>query len=418
MRRAAISLLLAFAACRPGEPEPPEPTPRPAAGREPLVRVGIVVDEAEARVGAPAAFEIHVAGGALLARGTPGEQWTVTARAGTLQARAADGRTVGPVTGLLRVSAVDGTVTIGDGVYRGDVLVMAREGDRVTALNALDLETYLLGVVTREIGRRPESEIEAVKAQAVAARTYAVGHMGVRASLGFDFFATVQDQVYGGVSDEDPVATRAVLETRGVVASWEGRPILAYYSSTCGGRTASIEEAWPWRQPLPYLRSVSDMMANGERAYCETSNRYRWRTDWTRTQLLEVLAETLTLHKGRASGPVRRVERIAIVESAPGGGTVSVDVRADGTEYHLRADSLRWVLRPQPGAGILNSARLTEVETVTREGEVTALHVDGVGWGHAVGMCQVGAIGRARAGQSYREILTAYYTGIELTTLY
>jgi stage II sporulation protein D len=418
VKRAAIALLLAAAACRPGEPTPPEPSPRPPGGREPLVRVGIVVDEAEARVGAPGTFELHIAGASLLARGNPGEQWTVTAREGALEARAPDGRTVGPVTGLLRISAPDGMVTIGDGAYRGDVLVMARAGDRVTAINAVDMETYLLGVVTREIGRRPETEIEAVKAQAVAARTYAIGHMGVRSSFGFDFFATVQDQVYGGVSDEDPVATRAVQETRGEIATWQGRPILAYYSSTCGGRTASIEEAWPWRQPLAYLRSVSDLTPDGERAYCDTSNRFRWRADWTRGQLLEVLGQTLATYKGRPAGPVRRVERIGIVSSSPGEGTVSVDLRADGTDYHLRADSLRWVLRPQPGPAILNSARLARLETVTRDGEVTALQIDGIGWGHAVGMCQVGAIGRARAGQSYRRILTAYYTGIELTTLY
>jgi stage II sporulation protein D len=76
------------------------------------------------------------------------------------------------------------------------------------------------------------------------------------------------------------------------------------------------------------------------------------------------------------------------------------------------------VLRPQAGGGILNSARLSELEREIHGGEVTALRVGGSGWGHAVGMCQVGAIGRARAGQSYRQILETYYTGIDLTDLY
>jgi stage II sporulation protein D len=381
------------------------------------VRIGIVIDQPEAKLGAPGPFDLHVAGGDRLATGRAGEQWTVTAVNGALEARAADGRTTGPVNGMLRISAREGMITIGERVYRGDALVAARDGGRVTVSNALALETYLRGVVPREIGHRPPGEIEAVKAQAVAARTYAIGNMAVRTRFGFDFFATDQDQVYGGVADEDTVANRALDETRGVIASFDGRPIIAYYSSTCGGQTANVEDVWPWRTSAPYLRSVSDRMPGSDRYYCDTSNRFRWTTTWTRQQLLETLAGTLTAHKARPAGPIRRVEDIAIGQRSPS-GTVSVELRVDGQEYHLRADSLRWVLRPQPGGGILNSARLSELEKEIHGGEVTALSVGGNGWGHAVGMCQVGAIGRARAGQSYRQILEAYYTGIDLTDLY
>ena len=415
-RRALLATLSFAVACRPGEPTP-EPGPAAPTGREPLVRIGIVVDQPEAKVGAPGPFELHVTGGDRLTSGRAGEQWTVSAVNGMLEARAADGRSTGPVNGMLRITAREGVVTIGERVYRGDALVMARAGGRVTVSNALALETYLRGVVPREIGHRPPAEIEAVKAQAVAARTYAIGNMAVRTRLGFDFFATDQDQVYGGVADEDSVANRALAETRGVIASSQGRPIIAYYSSTCGGQTANVEDAWPWRPAAPYLRSVSDRVPGGDRYYCDTSNRFRWTTTWTRQQLLEVLAGTLTAHKARPEGPVRRVEDVALGERSPS-GTASVELRVDGRDYHLRADSVRWVLRPQAGGGILNSARLSELEREIHGGEVTALRVGGSGWGHAVGMCQVGAIGRARAGQSYRQILVAYYTGIDLTDLY
>lgn len=419
--RAWLPVLAALAlmpGCRPGEPVPTAPspgTPGVPTGREPLVRVGIVVDQPGAVIGAPAAFSIDIAGGARLANGAAGETWTVTATNGTLEARSNDGRTTGPVVGVIRISAPGDVVTIGDRTYRGEALVTAREGDRITVVNALDLETYLLGVVPREIGSRPDTEIEAVKAQAVAARTYAVGNMGVRSRLGFDFHATVQDQVYGGLPDEDPVATRAVRDTRGVIATYEGRPILAYYSSTCGGRTANIEDAWPWRAALPYLRSVSDADERGA-TYCDFSNRYRWSQSWSRAQLLEVLGETLVRQKGAPTG-VRSIGRVDIVERSPS-GTVSIDLQADGREYRLRADSLRWVLRPGTGPAILNSARLSDVDAHMVNGAVDSLHIEGMGWGHAVGMCQIGAIGRARAGHGYDEILKAYYTGIELTTLY
>ncbi len=418
MKRALLVAALAVASCRPGEPSqpaPPTPAPLPPAGREPTVRIGIAIDTQEVRIGGSVDFEIAVAGGDALARGRAGDAWTVRSRDGRLEARAADGRSIGPVDGSLRIRAEGATTTIGERPYRGEVLVLARPGDRVTAVNVLALEAYLLGVVPRELGRRPPSEIEAVKAQAVAARTYAVGNLGGRGAREFDFYATVQDQVYGGFGDEDSVSTRAVEETRGVVATWQGRPILAYYSSTCGGRTANIEDAWPWRSPLPYLRSVSDRVAGSDRSYCETSNRFRWSVRWTRRQLLDVLAQTLPA-TGRGQRPTR-VQRVQISERSAS-GTVSVSLEADGTEIRLRADSLRWVLRPQPGPAILNSARLTDLEAEHEDGEVSGLRVDGMGWGHAVGMCQVGAIGRARAGQSYRDILLAYYSGIELDTLY
>lgn len=420
LRRTVIASLCVAAlaaSCRPGEPAPPRPAPPTPGvrGEEPVVRVGVLVDRTDVTVGAPDSFAFHAPDGRVLAEGRGGETWTVAARGVMIEGRSSSGRGFVSSTGPVRVMAAGGTISIGEGEYRGEALLLARGNDRITAVNTLALEAYLRGVVPREIGSLPASDIEAVKAQAVAARTYAIGNLGVRRPLGFDFHATVQDQVYGGLAVEDEVASRAVDETRGVIATYDGEPILAYYSSTCGGRTANIEDAWPWRTSLPYLRSVSDADGTGG-YYCDFSNRFRWSADWSRANLLEVLGQTIAAHLG---GPrdVRSVTRVAITERSPS-GTVSAELEADGRVYRLRADSLRWVLRPAPGTAILNSARLTELEAHRGGSDVDSLHIEGNGWGHAVGMCQVGAIGRARAGQSYGEILRAYYTGIELTTLY
>lgn len=417
-RFVTTALLVMVGACRPGEPARVGPSPAPAGlpATEPVVQIGIVVDQSTAQVGAPGAFRLEEAGGRILAEGRPGESWTVRTVVRGLEATSADGRVVGPVQGLLRINAGEGVVTIDGRPYRGEILVQAREGGRVTATNVLALEAYLLGVVPREIGRLSASDIEATKAQAVAARTYAIGNLGVRKSLGFDFHATVQDQVYGGVLDEDSIVTRAVRETAGRIVTYRGQPILAYYSSTCGGHTANIEDAWPWREPVPYLRSVSDRNAATGEDYCSFSNRFRWTTRWTRARLNEVLGRTL-VQKGAAS-PVRRIEGVEIAARSPS-GTVSLAVVADGERHLLRADSLRWVLRPEAADGaILNSARLHDVHVTVQDGEVAELTVEGAGWGHAVGMCQVGAIGRARAGQDYEQILRAYYTDTQLTRLY
>jgi stage II sporulation protein D len=312
---------------------------------------------------------------------------------------------------------VPGGLTIGGRQYRGEAVIIARSGGLVSALNVVEMEEYLLGVVPREIGRLPSALVEATKAQAVAARTYAVGNLGVRQERGFDFYATVQDQVYGGVADEDTVVNRAVRETRGEIMTHDGVPILAYYASTCGGTTAAIEESWPWRTPLPYLRSVSDRIPGTDDYYCSTSSRFNWTTRWTREQLLAVLGETLRAHTGGRVTSVRRVDAISIVDRNAS-DRVTLRLTADGNSYTLRADSVRWVLRPQPGPAILNSSRIAAVEAPTDAGGVSALEIRGGGWGHAIGMCQVGAINRARAGQTHRQILQTYYTGIELRRLY
>jgi stage II sporulation protein D len=380
--------------------------------------VGITVDSAVAAVGATTDFEIRVSGGGVLARGRAGESWTFTSDAdGRITARGPSGATPPQDAPLRVIPAAAGGLTIGGRQYRGEALIIARPNARVTAINVVDLEAYLLGVVPREIGRLPASQIEAVKAQAVAARTYAVGNLRGRQAQGFDFYATIMDQVYGGVQDEDSVASRAVRETHGEIMTYNGTPILAYYSSTCGGSTANIEDSWPNRLPLPYLRGVSDRIPGTDRYYCDTSSRFNWTARWTRDQLLAVLGETLRAHTGGWVTSVRRVDNVRLVGRNAAERAI-VELTADGVTHTLRADSIRWVLRPQPGPAILNSSRLNGVTATTDAQGVSALEISGGGWGHAIGMCQVGAINRARLGQSYRQILKAYYTGIQISRLY
>jgi stage II sporulation protein D len=379
------------------------------------VRVGLVVDSAAVTVTSAGPFTLSGPDGRGIAEAAPGESWTVAPdEGGGLRLSSASGSLAsrGPVVAR---PAVSHPLAVSGQRYRGEV-VIRRATHGVTAVNVLDLEDYLLGVVAREIGKRPAEEIEAVKAQAVAARTYAVGNLGGRESLGFDFFGSVQDQVYGGIEGEDTVATRAVRETRGEIVTWDGVPILAYYSSTCGGHTAAIEESWPWRAPLPYLRPVSDEIPGTGTWYCSTSNRFHWSVQWSRDQLREVLGAALRAHTGGAITSVRAVADVAITGAGPS-GRKTVRLVADGRTYELRADSVRWVLRTPAGAG-LNSSRIDELEATRDADGIAALTARGGGWGHGIGMCQVGAMGRARAGQSYRQILATYYTDTRIRRLY
>ena len=139
--------------------------------------------------------------------------------------------------------------------YRGALEVFANSRRTLTIVNELPLEEYLRGVVPNELNPTTFGQLEALKAQAVAARTYIQRNLGQYSREGYDICATDACQVYFGVRTEDSLATQAVIDTRGVVATYDGKPIHAFYSSTCGGRTEDAEHIFNQREP--YLVSTS-----------------------------------------------------------------------------------------------------------------------------------------------------------------
>lgn len=146
--------------------------------------------------------------------------------------------------------------------YRGYLIIQNR-GQKLTVINNVDMEDYLKGVVPSEM---PSSwEIEALKAQAIAARSYAIANLGKRGSLGFDLKDTPEDQAYGGASAETSRTNNAVDETSGLVLTYNYKVISAFYSASAGGQTINAKEAWG--SDLPYIRSVNsfdgDVKKNG-----------------------------------------------------------------------------------------------------------------------------------------------------------
>jgi stage II sporulation protein D len=139
--------------------------------------------------------------------------------------------------------------------YRGRLVVRLSPRERLTVINELPLEEYLWSVVPNELGPTAFGEVEALKAQAIAARTYAVRQkLAALNPEGYDVLADVRSQVYTGVDAEHPLSTRAVNETQGMIVIYNGEPIEAVYTSTCGGRTENSESVF--NEPRPYLRSV------------------------------------------------------------------------------------------------------------------------------------------------------------------
>src|SRR5215203_2313753 len=144
-------------------------------------------------------------------------------------------------------------VRFNDRAYRGRIEVFTNLRGNLTVVNELGLEDYVKGVVANELSPGGYPAIEALKAQAIAARTYALKNRGQFMSQGFDILPTTRSQVYRGLTSENPLSTRAVDETRGVIATYLGEPINALYTSTCGGRTEDSEKIF--NEAIPYLRA-------------------------------------------------------------------------------------------------------------------------------------------------------------------
>lgn len=405
--------LLFLAACAPARP----PSGGPDIREEPSVSVGLLVDTTSVELGSTTEYELLDAAGQVLQRLGPREQVQVDAgQAGELIVTVGDQREVVGGTLIVRPSE-RAFVSIGGKLYRGTALVRAAAPGRLTAINQVGMEEYLLGVVPFEIGKVGPELLEAAKAQAVAARTYALRYLGRRAELGFDVFATVEDQVYGGAEGEHEPVTRAVLETAGEILTHAGEPIEAFYHSTCSGRTVAIEEVWPEEEPRPYLVSILDVdPATGE-AFDATSSRFRWTQRWTAEEIREVLEQTLADSLPPGVSEVGEPLDFQILERTPSDRIRTLRITTSTGTFDVGGDRIRWIFLT-PAGNVLNSSRFEIFMERDPEGRIEAVIAEGMGWGHGIGMCQVGAMGRARAGQDYRTILGAYYPGTDIVDLY
>jgi stage II sporulation protein D len=253
-----------------------------------------------------------------------------------------------------------------------------------------------------------------LEAQAVVSRTYAIRNLGRRKAQGFDLAAGISDQVYAGVAGETPEGRAAVMATRGQVLTYNGMPVEAFFYSTCGGRTADGVEVFRGAVQ-PYLRSVADRAENGV-VYCSISPRYRWHEEWSDQSLRATLQRNLPEVAGLRVEDVRQVRDIRVARRSGSGRVDQLAIALGGPEIRVSGPAIRQVLRSASGE-LLRSNAFTLAVT-EGAGRVTHLAIDGVGSGHGVGLCQWGAVGRARAGQGYQQILAAYFPGTRVARRY
>ncbi|MEZ4218545.1 MAG: SpoIID/LytB domain-containing protein [Myxococcota bacterium] len=282
-------------------------------------------------------------------------------------------------TGRYRVDVEGRTFEI-DGTVR------ARGEDGVLAVVAhVALERYVEGTVGREM---PASwEPEALRAQAIVSRTFALRALREPADPDWDLEATTASQVFGGAAGVTDSVREAVRATRGEYLAFDGAPILAYFHSASGGRTAASEEVWG--RPVAYLPSVAVPDED------EAPSTY-WRAAVARTTLRRAL-EGLGLDVGR-------IEGVRVAERWPSGRVKRVVVRGEGGERNLSGPLWREALGP-------NVVKSTLFELRDRGDDIVLV---GSGHGHGVGMSQWGAKGMAARGASHREILATFYPGATL----
>jgi stage II sporulation protein D len=407
-------VVVAAGSCVPaGTPAVPPSVPEPVA-LEPQLRVGLKRGAPSVSIGGGEALVVSEPDGTTIAQVPAGEVWRIVPSGAGLAVGPATGRLLGPFDRLAWAAGAPGaSVRIDGRLYHG-LGEALRDSAGVTAVNRLPLEDYLLGVVSAEMGRRSVAEQEALRAQAVVSRTYAMRNIGRWRAQGFDLAATVADQVYGGIGAETPEGATAVAATRGLVLTFNGAPIDAFFYSTCGGRTAEGTEVFR-DAARPYLRSISDVADDGL-PYCRISPRYRWREEWTGAALLATLRRTLPAVLGVAGERVRNIRDVRVAARTESGRVGQLAIAVAGTEVQVPGRQVRQVLRP-PAGELLRSNAFTL--TVAGAGRlVSGLVAEGGGAGHGVGLCQWGAVGRARAGQRYDQILQAYYQGTTVEQLY
>lgn len=407
--RAALALgAVAVTTCTPVEPPAIGVT---AAAAAPEIRIALAQAASALEVGGGMPLAVLDAAGATIAALPAGATASAVPLPDQVTVRAGGARVAAGAT-LQLMQPESGTVRIGGREYRGRVLLIATTTG-LLAVNVLDLEDYVAGVVNAEMGRRASGEEAALEAQAIVSRTFAYRVAGRWRTQGFDLVATVADQAYGGAGTETDLGRAAAQATRGVILTWNGLPIEAFFHSTCGGRTAPGQEAFV-NAGFPYLASVSDQSPSGE-SWCAISPRYRWREEWTGEALTATLRATLP-PLGVPAARVGEVRDVVVTERTTSGRVGAIRIQLAQSSVPVTGQAIRSALRPAGGT-LLRSTGF-QVQATRSGGRLTRLVIEGQGNGHGVGMCQWGAVGRARAGYSVEQILSAYYPGTSLTRIY
>lgn len=333
-----------------------------------------------------------------------------------------------PLSDIRFFSSDNSTIKINSKAYRGAAEFKIDVNHKLTVINTLGIEEYLYGVVPNEM---PSSwNKEALKAQAIAARNYAIKNMGKYKSQGFDLCTTQNSQVYGGYESEQKTTNQAVDETRGILAYYENNIAVLFYHSSSGGMTENAENVWS--NPVAYLKGVEDSYSLGSP-----------HDNWTyKISKLEV--EKILRSKNNDIGDLISIK---VDKKSENGRVLELTFKGTLDSVTYQKESIRALFGYSNIKSTyfdldLNSSKVNEFNSTAKEFDIESIFNDlsavlnnepqkepdgivftdtpdeyvfrGKGWGHGLGLSQYGAKNMAESGYTFDQILKHYFTGIQV----
>jgi stage II sporulation protein D len=272
--------------------------------------------------------------------------------------------------------------------FRGDIQIIKKEHtNKFCAINFIELEEYVKGVLYHEVSHH--WPMEALKAQALVSRTFALYQHQTNKDRDYDVTADIYSQVYGGKTSERYRTNAAVVATEGKIITYRGEVFATYYSATCAGQTEAAANLW--NVDIEPLKGV-------ECKFCTDSPHYRWHEDISLPEIKEGLNKT-------GLGITGQIRDIKVIKRNKSGRVERIKIYSDKKETEISGKDFRSAMGP-------NTIRSTNFTVEIMQNDA---YFEGFGWGHGVGMCQWGAYFMAKQGYKYEEIIKYYYPAAEIS---
>lgn len=350
-----------------------------------VIRVLIIDDEARIHLALTCRYKIYGINSDRVLMEGPFLNTYVTAGKGGLQI----GNKEMNIPGVNVKVSRDSSIYVNDRRFRGEIDIIRKDNGKLMVANRIGLDEYLYGVLYHEVSHR--WPMEALKAQAIAARTFALYQARLNKTQPYDLRSDIYSQVYGGSTSEKWSTTRAVNLTKGEVLTYNQDIFPTYYHATCAGHTEDASNLW--NVDLPPLKGVPC-------DFCKNSPHYKWQKDIPLWILQNKLNEN--------GYKIGKIVSVGILSKNASGRVDKMEIKDDaGVSVILLGKDFRQIMGP-------NEIRSTKFDAAIKWG---SLVLDGFGWGHGVGMCQWGAYGMSRKGKTADEILKYYYPGTEITQI-
>lgn len=285
--------------------------------------------------------------------------------------------------------------------YRGNIKFIVNSRDKISVLNLVSVEEYLPGVIPPEMPVNANI-YEAVKAFTICARTYTYMRLELQNPV-FDVYPDVRSQMYLGMDAEKEISNKCVEETKDLVLTYDDKLARTFYHSTCGGNTEDARNLF-LKEDLPYLAGIRD----GEDPYCKISPAFTWTEEYSFSSFLLMLK-----NKNFINNLDYSIEDISIKESFSSGRIKLLEIKLKDAQDNSQTIEI-------PGNQIRTTILTSEKKSMLKSNwftpriEDNKVILEGRGYGHGSGFCQFGAVGQAKAGRNYKEILDHYFPGTDI----